>query len=442
MLTFVGSINFAAAVLLALTPAWFARRYLHLPWLNPFTIAMAISLPVQLMKVFAGPLLLIEGGLFDPSYQFALLMGNLLVVAQTLGMVFFFKFFKLTRIERRVPFKSGVLSRSQLRTTARLLLLVFVLSFYLLASAELGLVKWVLNPREGYQFYRTGQGHWYAIATSALSASYLLYFLGNPRAGPILIRSGLFLALGYLLGSKFILLSFFAAALTFLWFIEWPHLKSLLLFGAPLVFGLAIWNLYLAVGEGFEFMTVVEYFDYYKNAADYYQAYLSGQIDLYYGQLTLSSFWAYVPRALWPDKPVVYGIIQISEIFYPGAAELTSTPAFGGGVEQFADFGVPGLLFFGFFGSQAVLPALLAYLVFMRPGVRLDSVTLSTVAIMLIQFAPGFGLYFPGLLYVALLAVTLLFAYRPRRSVSRSTRRSMSRSPARRDLPMPRLGAR
>ncbi len=265
-------LNLIAAILLALTPAWFSRRYLHLPWLNPFTIGLAVSLPVQLMKVFAGPLLLIEGGLFDPSYQFALLMGNLLIVAQTLGMVCFFEFFDLTRVERHVPFRRRKLSRAQLRTTAKLLLLIFALSFYLLASGELGVINWILNPREGYQYYRTGQGHWYAIATSALSASYLLYFLSNPKAGPLLLRSGLFLGLGYLLGSKFVLLSFFAAAITFLWFIKWPRLKSLLLLGAPLVFGLAIWSLYLASGEGFEFATVVEYFDYYKNAADYYQS--------------------------------------------------------------------------------------------------------------------------------------------------------------------------
>ena len=406
-----GCINIAAAVALSLVPMWFSRRYLRLPFLNPYVIALAVSLPVQLMKLFGGPLVLIEDGLLDVNYQFALLMGNLLVLAQTMGMVVFFKFFRSSRIERHLPFQRTVLSARGLRTAARVLLLVFAATFYLLTSAEFGLLNWLANPREGYQLYRTGQGHWYAIATSALSASYVLYFLSKPTAGHLLLRTALFIGLGYLLGSKFILLSFFAAAITFLWFIRWPYLKTLLVLGAPLVFGLAVWNLYLATGDGFELSTVVEYFDYYKNAADYYRDYLAGQIQLYWGQLTLSSLWAYVPRAIWPDKPVVYGIVLIDEIFYPGAAELASTPAFGGGVEQFADFGIPGLLFFGFFGSQAVMTALLAYLIFIRPGVRLDQVTIATVAVFLVQFAPGFGLYFPGILYLVLLAVTLAVTF-------------------------------
>ena len=407
MLELVYLANLGLALLLTLVPLWFSTRYLRLPALNPYSIALAISLPVQFMKLVVGPMLLIDGGLFDPSFQFALLMGNLLVFVQTSGMVLFFKIFKASRAERHLPFQDVVLSKRTLRIAARLFLVLFVVTFYLLASGEFGLVNWLANPREGYQFYRTGQGHWYAIAISSLSTSFLLYFLSDPAANSILRRTPLFLALGYLLGSKGILLSFFVAAITFLWFVKWPHLKSFILFGAPCAFGLAVWNLYLATGDGFEFNTIIEYFDFYKNAADYYRDYLAGHLDLYWGELTLSSLWSYVPRVLWPDKPVVYGIILIDEIYYPGAADLTSTPAFGGGVEQFADFGIPGLVLFGFFSAQSILGALISYFSFCRPGLRFDRMTLATVALLLVQFAPGFGLFFPGLLYVSLLGVTL-----------------------------------
>lgn len=421
----IHALNIALALALIFAPVWFSRRYLRLPLLNPFTIAVVLSLPVQVMKLFAGPFLLIDEGLSDAGYQFALLMGNLLVVAQTAGLLFFFWLFRNARVEKSLPLQGIILKPRDLRRAARLLLLLFAASLYLLSSAEFGVWNWLANPREGYQLHRTGQGHWYALATSALGSSYLLYFLARPTAPSILRKLALFLALGYLLGSKFVLLSIFGAAIVFLWFIRWRHLGTLIVIGAPVVFGIALWNLYLSVGEGFDLTSIVEYFDYYKNAADYYREYLSGNVQLYLGEISLTSFWSYVPRALWPDKPVVYGVLIINELFYPGAAELTNTPAFGGAVEQFADFGVIGVLLLGFFSGQAVLTALLSYLIFVRPGVRFDRVSLAAVAMMLVQFAPAFGLYFPTGLYLTLLVFVLVMTL-----AVRASRRRLVRTPS------------
>lgn len=409
MLAVLYSLNLVAAFALTFVPLWFSKRYLKLPWLNPYSIALAVTLPVQLMKLFAGPLLLLEeGGLFDPAYQFAVLMGSLLAVAQATGLVFFFQLFKAMRIEWHLPFQSRSISRKALRRAARLLLLIFAIALLLLASAEFGIQNWLANPREGYQLYRTGQGHWYAIATSTLGASFLLYFLARPQPGAVLMRTLVFLAFGYLLGSKFVLISIFAAGVTYLWFIHWRHLTKFLIFGMPFVFALAIWNLYLGIGADFELLTLVQYFDYYKNAADYYRMYLSGELPLFHGEILWTSLWSYVPRAVWTEKPVVYGVIIINEIFYPGAAELTMTPAFGGAVEQFADFGVIGVLLFGFLGPQALVVALLSYLIFVRPGFNLERMSMGMVAALVVQFAPAYGLYFPGALYVVLLGITMI----------------------------------
>jgi hypothetical protein len=84
-----------------------------------------------------------------------------------------------------------------------------------------------------------------------------------------------------------------------------------------------------------------------------------------------------------------------------------STPAFGGAVEQYADFGVLGVVVFGFFGSQAILTGVLSYLIFKRPGVRLDRITLATVLLFLVQYAPAFGSFLPGGLYLLLLLAVL-----------------------------------
>jgi hypothetical protein len=408
--------NIALACVLMLWPLWFSRRYLQLPKLNPFTIVLAIGLPVQLMKLFVGPLILVEGGLFDPAYQYALLMGSLLVMAQTGGLVFFYRGFQQVRIDRWLPLQRVLLSPNDLRRGATFFAVVCVMALYLLASAQFGVLNWLSNPRTGYQLYREGQGHWYALAISALAMSMLLSFLAHPNARSVLWRAPLFFCLGYFFGSKSMLLTIFTSLLTFLWFLHWRHLTRLLLLGAPVIFALLVWNLYLAITETFDLQAVVEYFDYYKNAADYYREVLAGNIGLYHGEITWSSLWSYVPRSVWPEKPFVYGILIVNEIFFPGQAELTNTPAFGGAVEQFADFGVPGVLAFGFFSMQSLVTALMSYLIFKRPGVRLNKVNLATVVLMIVQFAPGFGTFFPGALYLALLGIVVIILHLLRRS--------------------------
>ncbi len=402
-------LNLIAASLLILWPLWFSRRILHLPTLNPFTIALLVSLPVEMMKLFGGPLVLLDDGLFDPGYQFAVLASNTLLVSQMVGLVFFFRCCAVLRIDRSLPMRRIVLAPKDLRRAARLFLLLYLFAFWLLASGEFGLANWVANPREGYQLYRTGQGHWYALAITSLSVSLLLSFLAQPKAGAVLWRTPIYLALAYLLGSKMVLLSVFTSTLIFLWFIRWRHMTKLLAFGAPLLFLLLIWNLFLALADGFELQSILEYFDYYKNAADYYRGYLNDEIRLYWGEIASTALTSYVPRAMWPDKPSVYGILIINEIFYPGQAELTNTPAFGGAVEQFADFGFAGVVLSGLFGSVTILTAAASYLIFRRPGLNLRRVTPVTVVMLLVQFVPTFGLFFPGVMY-AMLALLVALA--------------------------------
>ena len=415
--------NIILATALLFWPVWFSRAVLRLELVNPFTITLILSLPVQVMKLFGGPLVLIEEGLFDLGYQFAILMTNVQIGVQMLSMFLFYNLFRSFRIERHLPMRLIFLRPIVLRRGAALFLVLFFASFFLLASAEYGVINWILNPREGYQLYRTGQGHWYALAVSALSVSYLLSFLGKPRPIALLRSTFVHIACAYLLGSKGIMLAIFGSALVFLWFLRWRHLGKFLMLGMPPVFCLLLLNLYLALADGFNLQAVLEYFDYYMNAANYYREYFSGEIDLFYGDVFLGGVWSYVPRALWPEKPVVYGILLINEIFYPGQAELTNTPAFGGAVEQFADFGVVGVIFFGFFSAQAVFTALLSYFIFRRPGFDIERVSLASVLFLTVQYAPAFGTFFPGGLYLLLLLVVvgllfLVWLMYPRRRLS------------------------
>jgi len=66
------------------------------------------------------------------------------------------------------------------------------------------------------------------------------------------------------------------------------------------------------------------YYDYFDNAARYV-----GRADRFgppWGGTMLSTLWEYVPRALYPDKPYVYGNIVVNEYWFPGAAQEGYTP--------------------------------------------------------------------------------------------------------------------
>jgi len=424
-MTSIYFLNIAVSMLLLFWPVWFARTQLQLPWINPFSIVMIVTVPVELMRLFVGPFFLIEGGLFDSGYQYALLMSNVLALMQAAGAVFFFRYFRTMGVHRYLPFQRVTLDRRDMLRGSRLFLLVFCAALFALANAEFGVLNWFQNPRTGYQLYRAGQGHWYALATSALSVSFVLAFLARPRAGYLLLNLVVYLVLGYFLGSKAMLLSIFTATLVFLWFLRWRHIGKLILAGAPLLFGLLVINLYLALGDSFELASIIGYFDYLRNAADYYRSYLNNELELFYGQVAISSLWGYVPRVLWPDKPTVYGILYINEYFYPGLAGMSHTPAFGGAVEQHADFGPLGVVVLGFFSTQAILTGLMSYLIFRRPGLRFGHITLATILLMLVQYAPSFGSFLPGGLYLLVLLgvlAILRILRRPPRHAARASR--------------------
>lgn len=409
-MTFFYYINIVASVLLLFWPVLFARTVVRLQWINPLSIIFMITMPVDLMTLFAGSFS-IEEGLFDIGYQFALLMNNILSLAEICGAVFFFWLSSSIGAHRYVPFQYALLESRKLKYSSIFFLLIFLLALFIMASAEYGFLNWLNNPREGYQLYRAGQGHWYALATSAMAVSFVLALLARPTAANVLRVTVFYLGVAYLLGTKGVLLGVFTTMLIFLWFLKWPHLGNMVLFGTPLVFGLMIWNFYLAVGQGFELVTVAAYFDHFKNGADYYRSYLNNEVGLFHGEVVMSSLWAYVPRFIWPDKPWAYGVTLVNEIFYPGQAELTNTPAFGGAVEKFADFGWLGVVLFGIFSSKAILTGLLSFLIFRKPGLRFDRVTLSTVMLIIVQYAPGFGNYLPFGLYLFQLFLMLVILH-------------------------------
>jgi hypothetical protein len=412
-------LNLTVALLLLLWPLWFSRAVLRFRPLNPLTVPMLVGLPVELARLLAGPLALIDDGLQSPGFQYAVLMANLCNSSQLLSTVVFFRIAGAVRLQNYLPFRQVVLTPRYLVCISVFFLAIFVAAFCLLAGAELGVLTWLKNPRLGYQQYRVGEGHWYALALNALCVSAMAGFAARPQPRAILLKIVFFTGLAYLLGSKAVMLAVFTSGMVMLSLIGWRHVGRSFLLGVPAIFVLLVWNLYLALSDSFELESILGYFTFYKSAADFYTGILNGDIQLFHGEVFFSQLWAYVPRALVPDKPFVYGILHVNEIFFPGQAELTNTPDFGGAVFEYADFGVPGVLLLGFFNPTSVLTGALLYLLFRSPGIDLRRLTLGPFLVLLAQFGPQFGIFFQGPLYwfmFAVVAFTLRMLRPPRRS--------------------------
>jgi hypothetical protein len=411
----MAGIHYIANIFLAITlvfwPIWFSKRYLRLPYINPLSIHVAVNVPVELMKLVVGPMFLIEDGLFDIGYQYAIAASNLNTICEVIGVIFSLRLFGYLHVEKLLPSLMTRLSSAGLRNASTLFLSLFIAFFFLLSSNEFGFFNWILNPREGYQLHRSGQGLWFALAIYSLAVSFYIRCLSFKNASGVVRAAIAYTIISYFLGSKGVMLWYFESTLIMLWFVGYRKLKILACVGLPLIFMAMTFNLYLALGESFEPNSVVSYFDYYVNGASYYRSFHDGDIGLFCGDIFITSFWDYIPRIVWPEKPVVYGVTIINEVFFPGHAELTHTPAFGGAVTQFADFGWSGLVVFGLFGQGAFLFALTSYWFYFKPRVSLSAISPTTAVLLIAMYAPGFGAFFPVGLRASLILFTFFVIY-------------------------------
>lgn len=410
------TLNLAVAIGLILAPIWWSRRLLNQDWLNPVSLVVICMLPVELFRLLLGQLFRDEG-LMDFAYQFAVLMTNL---QQSVGLTILIFASKLA-VTRRLPYmlpRMGKYSPKTLRRISLVFLLLYVAAFLLLASSTGGVIDWLSDIRGSYIRKRDGNGPLYAAAVSFLSLAYFFEGVSNPRSLSFSLRSAVFFVAIYILGSKGFVLQFFVFYLIVIVRQGRVKVGPVLLIALPAAFLLLLIN-FASQREALDLAGIAEYFDYYPNAAMYYADYFNGAIPLFDGKVFLSSFWEYAPRSLFPDKPYVYGILHVVEIYYPGGAESGNTPAFYGGVPQFADFGLPGVLMFALLNwTPLVYFAGLRYALKDRVFLNFGPMTGRAMIISLLLFAPAFGTFLP----MGLVATLLLFIIGVSKLVKMTTR--------------------
>jgi len=317
--------------------------------INPFIILFLFKLPVDLFKVVIGPPFLLENGIENVYYNIAIAITSLSIFVEYLLLRFAFL------ISNKYTFNSYSLNIKtrylKMMHASIVFYFLFFLSFYMLTSSSFGFVNWLKDPRTGYQLHRVGAGQFWVFSISFLSVSFTIFTLYVKKNINLFIFLLFYLYSAYLLGSKGIVLDFLVFFIIVLWVRRFQNLKKVFLIILPLALVLMLVNFFSSMGfngDGTDYEKVLSYFDYYINSAMYFKEYYSGKISLFYGQIYFSDFWSLIPRGLFPNKPYVYGITLVNEYFFPGAAAETNTPAFGGPISYFADFGILGVILMTF----------------------------------------------------------------------------------------------
>ena len=406
---FIYYINISLSVLLIFWPLLYTKYFLKIQIINPFTLAWSVMFPVDLMINYGGPALLIDDWIDNDGYQLAIAMNNLKIISGFFSMIFFYKILIKVNFAKYLMNFCRKFKNINYERVGNYFILLYIILFCYISGSEYGVLNWVSNPRTGYQLYRVGQGHLYALLVSILSIAFVLKSLDWDNHRKVIINFFLFLLFVYLLGNKISFFLYFITTLTFLWFGKWKYLNIFIFTIAPLIFLIALYNFSLSSNDSLDILEIASYFDHYYNGANYYNSFLKGEINLYYGEVFLSSFWSYVPRAFYPDKPFVYGSLLINEYFFPGMAEASNTPAFGGAVDSFADFGIFGVVLFGVLNPIFIVNSFISYIFFRFGDIFLPiRKNLILLLILCLAFGPGFAMFISGpLLLVFLISVAI-----------------------------------
>lgn len=230
-----------------------------------------------------------------------------------------------------------------------LLLLAALGAFAALAISGGGGWRWLTDTRATYIQNRAGAGLFFAAYQWFVTLA-LLYYLWarRPRSLRLALVLCLFAGLAYFSGSKNNIMILFIACIAYYHFKIKPlSFKTILLLGV-LVFAGFLALLSLQSPNLAElFGSPMAYFrDYFDTTTRFLARF--DEFGFRYGAASLSNFWFFVPRSLYPDKPYEYGLTLIHEVLFPHMAETGNTPGLLSWSLNYLDFGTPGVFLFGF----------------------------------------------------------------------------------------------
>lgn len=209
---------------------------------------------------------------------------------------------------------------------------------------------WLTKTRIAYSKYRTGAGIFF-LMTQWISTFALLFYLWSRRPSGLnlLLLIVVFASLAFFTGSKKNILVVFVISLCYYNF----SIKRISLFYIMIILCLlflTFLSLLYIQGSYSSLVAAPLYFkDYFDTSARFISRF--DELGYHYGRGWLSSFWFYVPRHLYPDKPYEYGHGLIHQILFPGAAKLGHTPGILKWSLAYLDFGAIGVFIIGLLGG-------------------------------------------------------------------------------------------
>lgn len=396
-------------LVLSLLPILYLKKVFQLPWINPLSVTFAVIFPIEICKAILGPIFSSDDFFYDLYYQYSLMIENFRLFLVLLVTIIFLNSLRYL-IGNGVPvFIRGLgrMPESGLKKLQIFFLVCSFLVFYYMSSNTFGFLNWLYDPRTGYQYYRVGYGLHYALSLTFLSLSFSFGLLRIKSEFKALILSIVYVLFVYFWGSKGFIISFFIFLLIYLWFLGGRLLVPISITGGLSVFILVLVNLSSSYG-GLDIDRFFSYFDHYVNSSLYYREYFTGNIRLFYGELMLTDAWSLVPRGVYPEKPFVYGLLHINEIFFPGAAKLGHTPAFGGPVMAFADFGLLGVFLSVILDVGNYLYLFSIYILFKCYKLELLRTNIGPLFVFIVVYSPSYLHYIPSI-YGIVISLFVLF---------------------------------
>lgn len=273
---------------------------------------------------------------------------------------------------------------------------LFALFFFTILVIHSGGV-FLTNPRYGYQYFRRGIGFVWVFYIFMVGITY--YFLMIKRK-PNSLKVLFFVILMFFTGSKKLILDVFLKSyLTYLY--HGIKLKKWQIILAIIILILGMLKLFGQFGAQQDLIVrMAAYFDFMRNASRAFEDYANGTLPCTCGTITLSDFWTYVPRAIYPDKPVAFGHSWLVGYYYPHLAASGHYPSFGILTHEFVDFRWFAPIATLLLNPYKLLQILSLVILATNANVNKNLKTLSLAFILI----PGFGFHLP-------LPITFLFAF-------------------------------
>lgn len=234
-------------------------------------------------------------------------------------------------------------------TRYRLVKFMLLLGCAMLCFAGLAIqggagILWLTNTRLAYLKFRTGAGHFWLLTIWFTTTAFIYYLWARRPTGLRLAwATSCFTVLAYLTGSKMVILCMFVTTLAYYEFLV-RHVSTVkvALAGAGAVGGFFLLLVFQSS------MTLVNLFSYFEHF-DVTTRFLArfNEYGYHWGAGWLSELWFYVPRALYPGKPLEYGALLVPARLYPGAYEQGYAPGFLGWSLSYLDFGWVGVMVSG-----------------------------------------------------------------------------------------------